>query len=76
LIYVDYEEIRHLETRIIRSPSGVVKEFTMKVILDNKEKVSDYYDLSELGNKNLFVYLINTYYPSDKTKKYLKQIHH
>ena len=74
LVYVDYEEIRHLETRIIRSPSGVAKEFTMKIILDNKEKVSDYYDLAELGNKNLFVYLVNTYYPFDKTKKYLKQI--
>ena len=73
-VYTDYEEIRHLETRIINAPSGVAKEFTMKVILDNKEKVSDYYDLSELGNKNLFVYLINTYYPLDKTKKYLKQI--
>ena len=74
LVYTDYEKIRHLETRIISSPSGVAKEFTMKVILDNKEKVSDYYDLSKLGNKNLFVYLINTYYPLDKTKKYLKQI--
>jgi len=74
LVYIDYEKVRHLETRIINAPSGVAKEFTMKVILDNKEKVSDYYDLSELGNKNLFVYLINTYYPLDKTKIYLKQI--
>ncbi len=72
--YVDYEEIRHLETRIINSPSGVAKEFTMKVILDRNEKVSDYYDLSDLGNKNLFTYLINTYYPLKSTKKYLRQI--
>ena len=74
IVYVDYEEIRHLETRIISSPSGVVKEFTMKVILDRNEKVSDYYDLSDLGNKNLFTYLINTYYPLKPAKKYLKQI--
>lgn len=74
IVYVDYEEIRHLETRIINSPSGVAKEFTMKVILDRNEKVSDYYDLSDLGNKNLFTYLINTYYPLKSTKKYLRQI--
>jgi len=73
LVYVDYEEIRHLETRIISSPSGVAKEFSMKVILDRNEKVSDYYDLFELGNKNVFTYLINTYYPLKLTKKYLKQ---
>ena len=46
----------------------------MKIILDQKEKVSDYYDLSEIGNKNLFVYLINTYYPLKKTKEFLKQL--
>ncbi len=74
IVYVDYDEIRHLETRIISSPSGVAKEFTMKVILDRNEKVSDYYDLSDLGNKNLFTYLINTYYPLKSTKKYLIQI--
>jgi hypothetical protein len=74
IVYVNYEEIRNLETRIINSPSGVVKEFTMKVILDNKENVSDYYDLSDLGNKDLFIYLVNTYYPLNSTKRYLKQI--
>ena len=74
LVYIDYEEIRYLETRIINAPSGIVKEFTMKVILDNNQKVSNYYDLSELENKNLFVYLINTYYPLDKTKRFLKQV--
>jgi hypothetical protein len=72
--YVDYEKVRHLETRIINSHPGVVKKFTMKVILDNKEKVSDYYDLSELGNKNMFVQMVNTYYPLTKTKSFLRQL--
>ena len=72
--YVDYEKVRHLETRIVNSSTGVVKEFTMKVIIDQNEKVSNYYDLSQLGNKNMFVYLINTYYPLNKTKEYLKQL--
>ncbi|MGN6439079.1 MAG: hypothetical protein ACTHMM_21225 [Agriterribacter sp.] len=72
--YVDYEKVRHLETRIINSPSGVVTKFTMKVILDKKEKVSDYYDLSELGIKNMFVQMVNTYFPLAKTKAFLKQL--
>ena len=72
--YVDHEKVRHLETRIINGSTGIVKKFSMKVILDNNEKVSDYYDLSDLGNKNMFVQMINTYYPSKLTKKYLRQI--
>lgn len=70
--FIDYEKIRHLETRIINPPLAVVKKFTMKNVLDNKKKFSDYYDLSERGNKNLFVQMINTYYPLEKTKELLK----
>ena len=72
--YVDYEKVRHLETRIINPPSGVVTKFTMKVILDKNEKVSDYYDLSELGIKNMFVQMVNTYFPLTKTKTFLQQL--
>ena len=72
--YVDYSKVRHLETRILNSQPGVVKKFTMKVILDNNEKLSDYYDLSDLGNKYVFIQMINTYYPLAKTKQFLKQL--
>lgn len=72
--YVDYEKVRHLETRIINPLSGVVTKFTMKVILDKNEKVSDYYDLSELGIKNMFVQMVNTYFPLTKTKTFLQQL--
>ncbi len=72
--YVDYEKVRHLETRILNTPSGVVTKFTMKVILDRKEKVSDYYNLSELGTKNMFVQMVNTYFPLHKTKTFLQQL--
>jgi len=72
--YVDYAEVRHLETRIINPPSGVVTKFTMKVIIDNNEQVSKYYDLSDLGTKNMFVQMINTYYPLIRTKELLKQL--
>jgi hypothetical protein len=73
-IYVDYDQLRHLETRIVNPPSGVVTKFTMKVILDKKEKVSDYYNLSELGTKNMFVQMVNTYFSLAKTKVFLKQL--
>jgi hypothetical protein len=71
--YVDYEKVRHLETRILNSTTGVVKKFTMKVILDRGEKVSDYYDLADTGNKFMFLQLVNTYYPLQKTLEFLRQ---
>lgn len=72
--FVPYESVRHLETRIINSPSGVATKLTMKIILDNGQKVTDFYDLNNLGDKNMFVQMINTYYPLSKTKLFLKQL--
>jgi hypothetical protein len=72
--YVDYERVRHLETRILNSTTGVVKKFTMKVILDRGEKASDYYDLTDTGNRFMFLQLVNTYYPLEKTVEFLKQL--
>ena len=72
--YVDYEEVRHLETQILNGHTGVAKKFTMKNLLDRGKKVSDFYDLSQPGNKNMFVQLINTYYPVEKTIEFLEQL--
>jgi hypothetical protein len=72
--FVPYKKVRYLETRILNGPSGIEKKLTMKVILDSKMKVSDYYDLNNLGDKNMFVQMINTYYPLTKTKEFLKQL--
>ena len=71
--YVDYENVRHLETRIVNSTTGIVKKFTMKAIIDGGEKVSDYYDLTDIGNKFMFLQMINTYYPLEKTNQLLNQ---
>jgi hypothetical protein len=71
---VRYEEIRNLETRILSSSVGVVMQFSMKALIDSGKSVSEYYNLSELGNKNLFVYLVNTYYPLEQAKTLLKEI--
>ncbi|RYY42528.1 MAG: hypothetical protein EOO06_21030 [Chitinophagaceae bacterium] len=72
--YVPYSEVRSLETRILNSTLGVVKKFTMKKLIDEGENVTKYYDLSELGNRNMFVQLINTYYPLEKAKKLIEVI--
>jgi hypothetical protein len=72
--YVPYEEVRYLEIRILNGPGSAVKKFTMKTLLDKGEKVSAYYDLKNLGTKNMSVRLINTYYPLDKTKQFLRDL--
>ena len=40
----------------------------MKKIIDEDKNLVKYYDLSELGNRNMFLQLINTYYSADKTE--------
>jgi hypothetical protein len=72
--YVTYSEVRFLETGILNSGSGVVKKSTMKKLIDTGEDVAKYYDLSELGNRNMFLQLINTYYPLEKTLKLIELI--
>jgi len=72
--YGPYSEVRSLETRILNSGSGVVKKATMKNLIDTGEDVAKYYDLSELGNRNMFLQLINTYYPLEKTLKLIELI--
>jgi hypothetical protein len=49
-------------------------KFTMKTLLDRGEKVSAYYDLKNLGTKNMYVQLINTYYPLEQTKRFLTDL--
>lgn len=73
-IYVDYQKVRELETRIINPPAGVVTKFTMKLILDRGDNLSAYYDLSDPGKKAMFIQLVNTYYPLKDTRKFLKQL--
>jgi hypothetical protein len=72
--YVEHSEIRDLETRIWNATPGIVKKFTMKVLLDKNLDVREYYDLQELGNLNMFVQLVNTYYSTEKARIYLKQL--
>jgi hypothetical protein len=70
--YVSYNEVRSLETRIMNSTTGVMKKMTMKKLIDEEKSVSQYYDLRELGNRNMFLQLINTYYSLDKAKQLIE----
>ncbi|TRZ42186.1 hypothetical protein [Robertkochia solimangrovi] len=72
--FVNYNDLRNLESRILSSTVGIATKLTMKKIIDENNKVSDFYDLREIGNFNLFVQLINTYYPIEKTEKLLNEI--
>ncbi|MBL1231961.1 MAG: hypothetical protein COA31_004500 [Flavobacteriales bacterium] len=72
--FVSYNELRNLETRILSSIVGIATKLTMKKIIDENKKVSDFYDLSEMGNFNTFIQLINTYYPIEKTENLLTEI--
>ncbi len=73
-IFLPYEKLRHLETRILNANTSIATKFTMKVLLDKNVEISKYYDLKKTGNRNLYVQLVNTYYSLNKAKKFLKQI--
>jgi hypothetical protein len=68
-VYVPYQDVRSMETGILNSTNGVVIKTTMKILIDKGLSVADYYDLTELGNRNMYVALINTYYPLEITEQ-------
>ena len=74
LEFVNYSEVREMETRILASIVCVTKKTTMKKLIDDGKVVSSYYDLSEIGNYNLFVQLVNTYYPLEKTIELIENV--
>lgn len=73
-VYVPYSEVRPMDTGILNSTSGVVIKATMKRLIDEGRSVGDYYDLAQLGNRNMYIQLINTYYPLEKTEKLIEVI--
>ena len=46
----------------------------MKHIIDTGLKISDYYDLTDLGTHNMYVQLVNTYFPEEKVKELVKDL--
>jgi hypothetical protein len=64
----NYEEVRNLETMILNHPDSIKVKITMMKIIEAGERVADYYDLEDLGNKNLYLQVVNTYYDKDTTE--------
>lgn len=71
---IKYSEARSLETRILHSSMGVIEQFSMMRLIELNKSVCDYYNLSEAGSRNMFIHLVNTYYPLEKARKLLKAL--
>lgn len=67
----DYEDIRGLETMILNHVQTIKDKITMMIIIKEGGNVSDYYDLRELGNHNIYLQLVNTYYSKEQANKLL-----
>jgi hypothetical protein len=70
---VDYSEIRKLETAILNHPNMIKIKSTMLKILTDSGIVSDYYNLDDIGNRNMFLQVANTYCDLDLMEKILKE---
>jgi hypothetical protein len=71
----NYNEVRRLETTILNHPEMIKIKLSMLYLIDKGENVSDFYDLSKIGNRNMFIQLINTYFDNDKVKLLLSGAH-
>jgi hypothetical protein len=74
-IECNYNEVRRLETLILNHPEMIKIKISMLYLIDKGENVSDFYDLSKIGNRNMFVQLINTYFDNDKVELLLSSAH-
>jgi hypothetical protein len=72
--FQDYEKLRHLETTILNSGEGVAMKITMMKLIEEKKKVSEFYDLRLLGNRNIYLQLVNTYYGKEKASSLLDDL--
>lgn len=72
---VDYEKVRYLEyVNLYTHKDSLPKKVAMKKLIEMGEKVSDYYDFSDLGTRNIFVQVINTYFPQEKVEELIKEL--
>ncbi|WP_157208247.1 Imm26 family immunity protein [Mariniflexile maritimum] len=73
-IEYNYEDVRRLETLILNHPEMVKIKVTMLLLINKGEIVRDFYDLTNIGNRNMYIQLINTYYDNNKVEELLKYI--
>lgn len=55
----DYEKVRHLETKVLTTKSGIEERTGMEYCRINNLKVEDYYDLNEEGTESMYLQMIN-----------------
>lgn len=65
-IECNYTEVRRLETMILNHQEMVKIKVTMLYLIKQEKNVGDFYDLTKIGNRNIFIQLINTYFDSSK----------
>lgn len=70
----DYEDVRHLETIILNHLKAVSIKCTMMKIISEGDSVKNYYDLNEVGIRNTYLQIVNTYYPREVALKLLRVI--
>jgi hypothetical protein len=68
-----YEEVRHLEIMTLNHLDSIKSKITMMKIIQDKDRVDKYYDLNNSGYKNIFLQIVNTYYPKIRAEKLLIQ---
>ncbi len=74
LVFKDYETLRHIETTILNAAEGVAIKITMMKIIEEGKKVSDFYDLRLVGDRNMYLQLVNTYYDRETAETLLEDI--
>ena len=71
---VSYSKIRHLEMSDLYGKESLKIRTTMYYLIMNNKKVSDFYDLKDFHNRNLYIDLCNTNFSIEKAKDLLKEI--
>lgn len=52
----------------------IVIKATMIKIIEEGNEVSDFYDLKELGNLNVYLQIVNTYFPLSRVIELLSSL--
>lgn len=72
---VEYEKVRNIEiVTLYTHKDSLPEKVTMKKLIVMGKKVGDYYDFSDLGTRNVFVQVINTYFPQEKVEELIKEL--
>ena len=74
MLKYNYEDVRRLETLVLNHPTMVKIKVTMIEIISSGKFVSDYYDLNDMGIRNMYLQVINTYFDKTKSEYLLTKI--